>query len=185
MKKIVITGGPSSGKSTLIQTLKDQGQLVVEESAAKLISSELKNGGNILPWIKFDEFEKALVDYQIKQESSLKTLDKNKVFLDRGLIDVFAYYQFAGITVPSGVSTKILNNGKYDQIFFLETLPEKYWKIHNHDFERSITYSKGKEISRLILHKYKEFGYKPEIIRVGSVNERTKKILSKELRFGK
>jgi len=178
MKKIVITGGPSSGKSTFINELKKREELVLEEVATGIISEENKKVNGILPWSDFDRFEELLLAKQIELENFLSNLNYDRVFLDRGLIDILAYYDFTKRNISEKIIKTVNDYHKYHKVFFFETLPKTYWNIHSHDFERKVTYEQGNEIAELIYKRYVEFGYKPIIIEVKSVEERIKEIIS-------
>lgn len=176
MKKIVITGGPCSGKTTLIDKLKNSGEVVLTESATTLINQQLQIENGILPWTKFEEFEKLLLDFQISKENELNELAISRCFLDRGVIDVLAYYEFQQIPITTELFLKIDSVNRYDKVFFLESLPEKYWNDHTHNFQRLISYSDGIKISSIILNKYIELDYNPIIIPLDSVDIRCYKI---------
>ena len=47
---IVITGGPGSGKTSLLNAFSEDGYQVVPEVARNIIREQLEQGGNALPW---------------------------------------------------------------------------------------------------------------------------------------
>ncbi|MCL1877181.1 ATP-binding protein [Candidatus Saccharibacteria bacterium] len=99
MKKIVITGGPCTGKTTLINALKEKfpDAYFVEEPAAAVIARELDrakidaNYAPIVPWAEYEKFVPLVVDESIKIESEIPR-DAEVAFLDRSLIDNFVYF---------------------------------------------------------------------------------------------
>ncbi|MFH1802393.1 MAG: ATP-binding protein [archaeon] len=93
---IVISGGPCSGKSTLISELKMRGFEVREEVAREVISKE---GGSFL------ELEEKIALEQARREIEAE----GTVFFDRSLVDVIAYCK--------------LKLSKYHKVFFLDRLP--------------------------------------------------------------
>ncbi|PKL72547.1 hypothetical protein CVV26_00860 [Candidatus Kuenenbacteria bacterium HGW-Kuenenbacteria-1] len=92
----VLTGGPSSGKTTLIKELKKLGYIVFLEAARVFIDKEIAKG-KILKEIRNNEteFQKKILKIKIKTE---KIAPKNKiVFFDRAIPDSIAYYQTCGL----------------------------------------------------------------------------------------
>lgn len=112
--RIVITGGPSVGKTTIINNLEIQGYKVVHEIATRLIKE-----GKILPWDDRNKFQKEVLRRQLNAESSLLEFDK-VTFLDRGAFDGEAYYRIDNLPVPPQFST--IDPSQYDMAFLIEPL---------------------------------------------------------------
>ena len=72
MKKIVLTGGPCSGKSTALSNIKETLEnlgynvFIVNEAATELINNGIKPFGENA--ISMYDFQKYVIDYQLKQE---------------------------------------------------------------------------------------------------------------------
>jgi len=168
-KWYVITGAPCSGKTTIISQLSKMGYQTVFEAARFLINKGISEG-KTLEDIRKDEFEfqKKTFEFKINAE---KNLPKDEiVFLDRGLPDTIAYYNFYGY--DAGEVLKVCKEKRYRKIFFLESLSfEK-------DYARKEDEKTAKELSDLIKKAYIDLGYKIVSVPVTSVNERIKFILS-------
>ncbi len=156
MPKIVITGGPCTGKTTLLQDLGRLGFGIVDETARRIIKEQQKVGGNILPWINPAEFEIAVKQLQLEGEEKLP--EEKIHFLDRSLADILAYCDFAGIPHTEGV--KELCQGRYHKVLLLEPLKITYEK----DSVRKENKKDAKRIHRLIEKAYTQLGY--EVIKV-------------------
>lgn len=111
---IVITGGPSVGKSTLINELRKSGFAVVPEQATEVIKE-----GKILPWENRDLFQREVLKRQLEAEAPFYD-SKDTVFVDRGVFDGEAYYQCDGIEPPSVF--KELSAMQYSKVLLLEPL---------------------------------------------------------------
>lgn len=112
--RIVITGGPSVGKTTIVSNLQERGYKVVHEIATQLIKE-----GKYLPWIDRKKFQAEVLRRQLEVESSLLEFDK-VTFLDRGAFDGEAYYRFDNLPVPPTFST--IDPSQYDMAFLIEPL---------------------------------------------------------------
>jgi len=167
MKKYVITGGPCSGKTTIIYGISSRGFPILQETARKVM---WKYG--IHPKDDFINFQKVLMDEQIKIEKGLEKCNFKEVFLDRSLIDTYAYAKFGGLKYPEEI-IKIVENAKYDKIFFLERLDE-----YMLDPKRWESEEIADELHKTLYKTYIDFGYEPIYVPSLPFKERIDFILS-------
>jgi predicted ATPase len=113
--RIVVTGGPSVGKTTLISLLQEQGFPVIHEFATQIIKE-----GEFLPWIDRKAFQAEVLRRQLAAEAELVT-NGLPVFLDRGLFDGEAYYIYDKLEIPHIFST--LDASHYSLALLIEELP--------------------------------------------------------------
>ena len=164
----VITGGPSSGKTTVLNELAKLGYKVYPEVARVLINQEIAKGKS-LKEIRSDEvkFQKKVLKIKINVE---ETALKNKiVFFDRAIPDSIAYYQIFGLNQKEVL--KFCKRKVYKKIFFLEQLPTK------RDYARIEDKETIKKLNLLLKESYKKLGYKVIKIPVVPIEERVFKIL--------
>ncbi|MFH0977937.1 MAG: ATP-binding protein [Candidatus Woesearchaeota archaeon] len=168
--KYIITGGPCTGKTTIINELKKLKFSTVPELARKVITKEQKKGKKgILPWTDLKSFELILIQEQVRHESKTK---KMPVFLDRGLPDIIAYSKLGKVNLPKEIFRHI-KEAKYTKVFFLEQLT--FFENDAQRFEASK--KEADKVHKTIHQTYKRLGY--EIVRIPpvSVQERVKIIL--------
>jgi predicted ATPase len=115
----VITGGPSSGKSTLIDQLAAQGFRTVAESARQLVESEVAKGRTVKE-IRADmpTLTREVMDLQRRTEDGLCA--RALTFLDRGLPDCLAFFRLAGVN-PNGPLAECFHH-RYASVFVLDQL---------------------------------------------------------------
>lgn len=164
----MVTGGPSSGKTTILKKLRKLGYITYPEAARTLIDKEKEKDKKIKEIRKDEaEFQKKVLKAKIKIE---KSAPRDKiVFFDRAIPDSIAYYQVCGLD-PKEVF-KSCKRKIYQKIFFLERLPIKK------DYARTENSKTVKELNRLLKEGYKSLGYKIIDIPVALVEERVQKIL--------
>ena len=156
MRKHVLTGGPSVGKTTLLRELKKQRFSTLEETARDLILQEKqKQEFNPsyepkLPTTHPYEFEVALYDCQKHQELHLPNKD---IILDRSLVDIIAYSDYLGIVLPRDLKNDV-RNANYSTIFLLDQLD--LFEKDNVRFENA---SEAKVLHGLIENTYNKFGF--------------------------
>ena len=140
MLKIVLTGGPCSGKSsalsTLNQILEERGYHVfsVFEGSSALIM------GQICPSdaIPLNEFQNFILDMQLANEQIFDGVkkyydpDKIIIFLDRGIMDGAAYADkdfFIGLLKDKGLTVSEAMS-RYDAVFHLVTAADGAEKFY-------------------------------------------------------
>ncbi len=117
--KIVITGGPCTGKTTLIERLKIKGYKVIEEVARAVINEERAKDSDMLPWKDFVKFQYTVIKKQLSLEKGLS--NEGIIFLDRSPLDCWGYYKQRGLE-PSDEIKGMMSNLDYDLIIYLEPL---------------------------------------------------------------
>jgi predicted ATPase len=168
-KWYVITGAPSSGKTTIINQLSGLGYHTCVETARMLIEIELSKGKKLEEIRKNEiEFQKKVFETKVKLE---KKLPKDKiVFLDRGLPDSIAYYQLYEHETKEIL--EVCKKKIYKKIFFLELLQFKKDHVRTEDRERTI------KLNNLLKKAYLDLGYEVISVPRMSVKERVEFILS-------
>lgn len=167
-KKFVITGGPGVGKTTVIEILKNRGFNVLDETARIIIEEEVFKDSDVLPWKDLAKFQERVFKIQLKKEEENKS---EIVFLDRSIIDGYAYCTLGGVEPNKEIDKLALN--RYDKVFLLERL-DQYEKddsrIEDHKFALDI----HNEIEKI----YRKFGYEVIKVPVLKPEERVDYILS-------
>lgn len=98
MRKILISGGPHSGKTTLLEALgtEFEGAYFVAEPAERVITRELARQAEDptytpnVPWLDYSKFGPEVADESVILEADIPE-DADLVFQDRSLIDTIAY----------------------------------------------------------------------------------------------
>lgn len=154
MALYAISGAPCSGKSTLIDYMKELGYETIPEASEILIKQERGAGSDCLPTnpARNIEFQNMVFDKVLELEDEYR--DHGTVFCDRSIIDGYAYVLYYD-KEPLPIYEKISRN-RYDKVFILEMLPD-----YEQTEVRSETREEAKKVDRLIRHAYRKFGYKP------------------------
>ena len=159
VKTMVITGGPCSGKTTIVGKLRKQfgnRAVFVPEAATLLLSGGFPLPGRDLvmcpEWQ--DSFQATIVTVQLNMEEMYRRVarqsDIRLMVCDRGVLDGAAY-------TPGGIANfpfrhrldlkKML--ARYDRVIHLESLataaPEKYGKVNNEHRGESLAQAKALE----------------------------------------
>ena len=164
----IITGGPSSGKSTLLTYLQSAGYVIIPEVARALIDEEIAKGKS-LQEIRFDEraFQRRVFQRKIDLEEKL--LSDQLTFLERGIPDSIAYYRLTGDEVEPVINAS--KKRKYKRVFLLEQVP--FVK----DYARTEDEGRANIISNFLHKAYQDVGYEVTTIPLLSVPERAEILL--------
>jgi predicted ATPase len=171
---IVLIGGPSSGKSTLIESLKQNGYTCFPEISREIIDKAQKEGIDQLFLEQPLLFSEMLLEGRKNQFIEAEKHTSNIIFIDRGLPDVLAYMHYIGDTYPANF-TETCETHQYTKVFMLPPWEE----IYVSDKERYESYAQALEIHEHLIQTYTNFGYKIIEVPKDSVENRTAFILNK------
>ncbi len=146
----VLTGGPCSGKSKVLEYLESQGYNISKEVARTLMDEGIEKGKTVEE-IKKDEtkFQNDILNLKIKLENKLDP--KQTIFLDRGIPDSIVYFKESGL--DTDIAVKESGKKRYKKVFFL-----KQPHIKN-DYARTEDVKTSKRISKLLFEVYTDLGY--------------------------
>lgn len=172
-KKIVITGGPGTGKTSIINELIRLGHTCLEEISREVTLKARQEGIEQLFLTQPLLFSELLLKGREKQFHEALNLDSEVIFFDRGLPDVIAYMDYIGDTYPESF-VKSCQNHLYDMVFVLEPWQE----IFVSDNERYENFEQAVKIHHHLLNTYERFNYKLMDVPFDSVENRAQHILN-------
>lgn len=147
-KKILITGGPGTGKTELIKGLENEGHNCEHEIVRKITEEAQKKGVDQFFLKDPIEFSKRLMTLRLDQFK--KTQNTKYTFFDRGVHEIIAYLNFLNIEFEN----KFFEQTKgiiYDYVFILPP-----WKeIYKNDNARYESYEESVKIHEEICNIYK------------------------------
>lgn len=164
----VVTGAPSSGKTTLVSELEKMGHRVVHEVARAYIEIQMQQG-QTLEEIRADKksFENWILNAKVALEAALPK--DEIIILDRAIPDSIAYFEVAGLDPRVAIEKSPRN--RYKKVFLLDRLPYQMDPARIEDTQTVVRLDKRLEQS------YKELGYEVKRVRVMPIDERVKVVL--------
>jgi len=174
-KKIVITGGPGTGKSTVIIALEKLSYHCKHEISRKVTLMARKNGIEQLFLKDPMLFSKMLLEGRVNQFKKASELQDDTIFFDRGIPDVFAYMNYLGVTYPDIFIEESKNNTYSNPVFIMPP-----WKdIYITDNERYESFEQSLAIYNHLKKAYESLGYDIIEVPFGTETERTNFILER------
>jgi len=178
-EKIVITGGPSTGKTSVIKALENRGYYCIHELIREMTASEKEEDASknftVNPILSVEDpaaFNNTLLKGRIAQYQSIKDTDEKVIFFDRGIPDVHAYMNCFGQPYDEAFEQPA-HNFRYDRVLLMPPWRE----IYATDGERFETYEEAVRIFEFLEKTYQNFGYETVLVPRGSIAERTDFIL--------
>ncbi|MGB0106496.1 MAG: AAA family ATPase [Candidatus Sulfotelmatobacter sp.] len=168
----VITGGPGSGKTTLVDALQQAGYTRTIEAGRVVIQRQLSTGGNALPWGERIRFAELMLSWEIcSYQMAVNSV--GPVFFDRAVPDLLGYLRLTGEAIPEHME-RAAREYRYNRRVFI--VPP--WKrIFHQDPERKQDFAEVIRTYDAMKVTYSELGYElVEIPRV-SVAERVQFVL--------
>lgn len=150
----VVTGGPGSGKSSLIETLARRGLHSMPEAGRAIIQDQLRIGGPALPWGDRMAFAELMLGWELRSYHEARALDA-PVVMDRAIPDVVGYLRLCALPVPDHV-TAAARLYRYNPKVFLAP----YWdEIFAQDAERRQDRDEARATGAIMAQTYTELGY--------------------------
>ncbi len=171
-QKVVITGGPGTGKSTVITALQNQYTCMPEVSRSVTRDAQKQGIDQLFlhdPLI----FSELLLKERINQYEAAEKFADETIFFDRGIPDVMGYLDYLEVEYPEQFRRESLER-RYDRIFMMP--PWK--KIYQTDSERYESFDQSLLIFERLKSTYSTLGYHFEIIPEASVENRIEFILN-------
>jgi predicted ATPase len=151
--RIVLTGGPGTGKTSIVNALKTKGHFCFEEISREIIQEEMEKGSDVLPWDNLDAFSERVISGRLKQYESAP---EGISFYDRSIVDSIAYLHLDELPVNTDWHQLALSH-QYNKVVFI-TPP---WKeIYETDNERKESFNKLIDLHEILWHTYEEYGYR-------------------------
>ena len=165
----VITGAPSSGKTTTLKVLERKGYKVFYEWARIYIDGEMKKG-KTLKEIRKDElaFQRKILELKVNFEKKL--VKKDLVFMERGIPDSAAYMKMCGLENDK-LLKRVNKSCSYKKVFLMELLKYEL------DYARTESQEEAQILDGLLEKSYTDLGIEVTRVPKMSVEKRVKFIL--------
>lgn len=164
MRRVVITGGPCSGKTTTVEALRSAGFQVIPEAAEIVLTgwveayglADAKQRRSRRPM----EFQAEIFRVQLELEA--RNVPASIVVMDRSGIDGIAYLERAGLEARPEM-VRYAREARFSHVFLLETLPRELFRTRAVTGRLS-TYEDSVEVAGRLSEVYGRFGNEPILV---------------------
>jgi len=171
--KYILTGGPSCGKTAVLNKLKEKSFLTFEEQARVVIKQSLSEKSTALPWQDAFAFSEKVISNMVYNYDQYRS--KNEIaFTDRSMIDLNAYLRDGDLAENQSYYAKAKEYHFAKTVFFFPIWEE----IFNQDNERIEDFKKAVSITNTLRDTYLKQGYILIEMPFVSIDERVEYMLN-------
>lgn len=169
-KRYLVIGGPGTGKTTLIKTLKDLGYPIFEEAARLTITKNLRKKNNILPWTDRDAFDQQIMELMLDDYRKASQFEIS--FFDGGLLDIIAWRKY--LKKGTNKFDHFLNSYPYEKIAFS---PTPWEELYYSDKIRPMDFQSARRINSSIIKYYRSIDFTVHKLAKQTPIQRARKVL--------
>jgi predicted ATPase len=169
----VLTGGPGSGKTALIDALRSAGFTTSVEAGRGIIRDQSAIGGSALPWHDQALFAELMLSWELRSYQAAVE-QPGPVFFDRGIPDTLGYLRLSGLPVPGHVKAAAERFRYNRRVFVAPPWPD----IFQQDRERKQTLDEAARTYDAMVGVYTALGYDLVPLPLASVEARQQFVLA-------
>lgn len=173
----VISGGPGSGKTSLLDALEREGYCRTQEAGRGIIQHQVAMGGSALPWDDKLLFAELMLSWEIRSYQMAQQTT-GPVFFDRGVPDIAGYLQLEKMTIARHMR-KAVETFRYNQTVFMAP---PWREIYRPDRERKQDFAEAVRTYQVLRTTYESEGYRVQEIPCASIEERVRFVLANTTR---
>jgi predicted ATPase len=168
----VVTGGPGSGKSSLLDALERAGYARSVEAGRGIIQDQMAISGTALPWADRAAFAELMLAWEMRSYH-LAEQSRGAFFFDRSVVDVLGYMRLSGLAVLAHVE-RAAEMFRYDGRVFIAPA---WQEIYREDAERKQSFDEAVRTEEAMREVYPAYGYELIELPRAPVEERVRFVL--------
>lgn len=172
----VVTGGPGSGKSTLIDTLRGRRTRTMPEAGRGIIRDQVAIGGDALPWADRRAFADQMLGWEMRSWRAASG-GEGIVLFDRGVPDILGFLALEGIAAPAHI-LRAARLFRYNRSAFIAPP----WRdIYAQDAERRQSWEEAEATCHMMARIYSDLGYDLVWLPKAPTEERARFVMDRTL----
>jgi predicted ATPase len=151
----IVSGGPGTGKTTVLRELAKFGLRHAPEVARQIIQEQVSAGGTALPWIDRRAYCELMLQRSIESFEQ-HTPAVSPMLSDRGIPDTLCYARLIGLAGTESIESAC-RRYRYALLVFMAP---PWREIYCTDSERTQDFAEGERTYAPMLDVYRECGYR-------------------------
>jgi len=164
--RIIFTGGPGTGKTTVLNVLEARGFHCVSDVAREIIRARLDSG--LSPRPEPEVFAKSIFDADVVNYQSAPSSTSKVCFFDRGLVDSLGMLYSCGSLSDDEIDVN-LSRYPYNKVVFV--FPP-WQEIYRTDTERDQSWEESVAVFDSVSSWYTRCEYRMQLVPIGTPQER-------------
>ena len=164
----ILTGGPGSGKTTLIETLARRGFARSLEAGRSILMDQVAIGGNAVHWGDQRMFAELMLAHEMRSYHMAEA-EEGPVLFDRGIPELSHYFALVGLGEPPPHFARAAEVFRYNRTVFIAP---PWREIFANDKERKQDFAEAVRSYELCVAAYEHWGYELVELPKASVNAR-------------
>ncbi|MBE9376186.1 AAA family ATPase [Saccharopolyspora sp. HNM0983] len=150
---VVITGGPGTGKTTLLHALAAH-YPVQPEAGRAIIDDQHLLDGPALPWRDRERYAELMLAHDLRSHHDARR-SATTTFFDRGIPDIIGYLRLSGLPVPAHLTEAARRFTYHRRVLITPDWPE----IYRQDHQRLQTAEESARTRAHLAAAYTDLGY--------------------------
>lgn len=152
----IVTGGPGTGKTTLLDALASEGYEIIPEAARDIITEQEKTGGEGVPWKDNRLYTELMLRRSIEDyRNAISVQHKMPVYFDRGIPDSLCHWMMCGNPLTEEMEDAAERYRYANTVFILPP-----WKeIYCTDEARKQSWEEAEQTYHKMIEVYRNLGY--------------------------
>lgn len=168
----ILTGGPGSGKTSVLSALAHRGYCIIPEVGRDIIQKQQKLGGSATHTGNQKAFRDLMLEQSIVDYCKMCSTEK-PIFFDRGIPDLYGYSKTFCGEISTEVNDAVVRF-RYNKVVFI--FPP-WLEIYKNDVERQQDFQEALKTYHALKEAYPFCGYELIEMPKGTIDERTDFIL--------
>jgi predicted ATPase len=170
----VVTGGPGSGKSTLVEALAARGLAAMPEAGRAVIRDQTAIGGSALPGTDPAAFAEQMLGFEMRSHREAGG-SAGPVLFDRGVPDTIGYLRLCRLPVPAH-ALRAAERFRYARTVFIAP---PWPAIFENDAERRQNLDEAERTFEAMVEAYGGLGYALVPLPLDTVEARCRFVLDR------
>jgi predicted ATPase len=167
VKRYIITGAPGTGKSSVLEALRNMGFACFQEASRAIIKQQQASEGSWLPWQNLRGFAGACYAMMLED---CRQAQEGVNFYDRAIPDIVAYLHNKSYDVPNRYLQG--SNCYQKEVFFFPVWPA----IFVNDPQRPETIEEAMKLEQQLWITYEKLGFEIHKMPLVSIQARAQQI---------
>ncbi|WP_205513711.1 AAA family ATPase [Longitalea arenae] len=168
----IVSGGPGSGKTSLLAALAKQGIACMPEAGRSIIQDQLAIGGSALPWSNPAAFADLMLCWDLRSYREAQLL-QHPVLFDRGIPDVMGFLLLNKLPVPPHIENAAHTFRYNHRVFLAPPWPD----IYTQDAERKQSPEEAMATFNTMQALYTKLNYETILLPLAPVADRVQFLL--------